>query len=656
MSLHDHDRIRERLRTVADPVGFLVDLFVHAPVAFAVWTADGRPLLTNKAFIDLFLSEPPPEYNVLRDELLVASGMLALFERAFAGQTVHVPTFWYDPRDNTAITITEGRRVAISMTIFPLFGRDGAVEYVAATYKDETEIALANERLVTGEERQRLAAQVARLGIFEWNIRTGINTWTPEMEAMYGLAPGEFGETQRSWEDLVHPDDRDAALGHVNRAFETFLPTEGEWRALHRDGTVRWIVGRFRVLKDETGEPHRLIGVNIDITESRRDEDARRRDQAALRDSEARKAAVMEAALDAIVVMDHEGTITDFNPAAERTFGYARSEVVGRSLGEMLVPSSLRDRHHAGLARYRETGHGPILGKRMEVPALRKDGSEFPAEIAVVRTELAGAPVFTGYIRDITERLRAAEAEGLQRANDAAKQANAELEAFSYSVAHDLRAPLRAINGFSNIILEDWGPKLDPEVRGHLDWIIDGSNRMSDLIEALLNLARLTRVEPKRVRVDLGALAATVIDQLRLVDPERAVDFHADDNLVAQGDPELLRLVIANLLGNAWKFTSQRAPARIDFTRTDVDGLDVFHVRDNGAGFDMAHAANLFVPFRRLHAESEFEGTGIGLATVERIVRRHGGRVWAEGAKDAGAVVHFTLAAEPETDSPTFIV
>ncbi|HKY36614.1 MAG TPA: ATP-binding protein [Polyangiaceae bacterium] len=153
MSLHDHHRIEQRLKSVADPVGFLINLFAHAPVGFAVWSADGKPLLTNKAFMDIFLVEPPPEYNVLKDELLAESGMLALFERAFRGETVHVPTFWYDPREHTAITVKEGRRVAISMTIFPLFAGSGEVEYVAATYKDETEVALAHERLELNETR-----------------------------------------------------------------------------------------------------------------------------------------------------------------------------------------------------------------------------------------------------------------------------------------------------------------------------------------------------------------------------------------------------------------------------------------------------------------------------------------------------------------------
>ena len=147
VSLHDFQRLQERLKSVADPVAFLVNLFAHAPVGFGVWTADGHPLLTNEAFMELFRVEPPPEYNVLKDDLLAANGMLALFQRAFAGETVHVPTIWYDPRDLKVVHVTEGRRVAVSVTIFPLFKASGEIEYVAATYKDETEVMLAHERL-----------------------------------------------------------------------------------------------------------------------------------------------------------------------------------------------------------------------------------------------------------------------------------------------------------------------------------------------------------------------------------------------------------------------------------------------------------------------------------------------------------------------------
>ncbi len=220
---------------------------------------------------------------------------------------------------------------------------------------------------------------------------------------------------------------------------------------------------------------------------------------------------------------------------------------------------------------------------------------------------------------------------------------NRELEAFSYSVSHDLRAPLRAIDGFSQILLEDYGKQLDDNGQGHLRRICAAAQRMGHLIDALLTLSRVTSAGLERKPVDLGLLATAVATQLRATQPERQVEFIIAEGLDVEGDPHLLRALLENLLGNAWKFTRDRSPAIIELSVVDGAGPAVYSIRDNGAGFDMAHASKLFAPFQRLHAASEFAGTGIGLATVQRIVDRHGGRVWAEGAVDQGATVHFTL-------------
>ena len=367
----------------------------------------------------------------------------------------------------------------------------------------------------------------------------------------------------------------------------------------------------------------------------------------ALRRSDAQKTAVMEAALDGIVLMDHEGRIIDFNDAAERTFGYSRAEAVGQLLAEIMIPEASRGAHTAGLARYLETGETRVLGRRLEVSALRRGGILFEAEIAIVRIAADGPAVFTGYIRDITERRRAAEAEILRREKDAAEDANRELEAFSYSVAHDLRTPLRGINGFSTALLEDHGHVLDDSAKELINRVTASTRRMADLIDALLALASLSRVAIDWQTVDLAALARSIVEQQQAVEPHRRVTFIAPDRLDAIGDPRLLRALLENVVGNAWKFTRDRSDARIELFATDREGARYVHVRDNGVGFDMAYAAKLFVPFQRLHARSEFDGSGVGLATVQRIVRRHGGEVTAEGHVDGGATISFTLPPQP---------
>lgn len=242
----------------------------------------------------------------------------------------------------------------------------------------------------------------------------------------------------------------------------------------------------------------------------------------------------------------------------------------------------------------------------------------------------------------------------LESANRELEATNRELEAFSYSVSHDLRAPLRSIDGFSQILLEDYTDVLDEEGANYLGRVRAASQRMGQLIDDLLVLSRMTRTSLRREIVDLSALAQSVADELRERDPNREVEFSIAGGLSGSGDARLLRVTLENLLGNAWKFTSGKEGARIEFgamQREGSPGFPAYFVRDNGAGFDMAYAGKLFGAFQRLHSPEEFEGTGIGLATVQRVIRRHGGAVWAEGEVGRGATFYFTLGNGPRRES-----
>jgi light-regulated signal transduction histidine kinase (bacteriophytochrome) len=258
-----------------------------------------------------------------------------------------------------------------------------------------------------------------------------------------------------------------------------------------------------------------------------------------------------------------------------------------------------------------------------------------------------------GISRDITDRklaerqIRQLNAELEQRValrTAELEAANRELEAFSYSVSHDLRAPLRSMDGFAQALLEDYADKLDETARGYIRRVRDASQRMAELIEGILELSRIVRQDMHREPVDLSALAGEIVAGLAAREPQRIVEARIAQGLVADGDRRLLRAVLENLLGNAWKYTSRHGSARIEFgADAGSNGKILYFVRDDGAGFDMKYADKLFGAFQRMHGATEFEGHGVGLATVQRIIRRHGGRIWAEAQVEKGATFFFTL-------------
>jgi len=285
-----------------------------------------------------------------------------------------------------------------------------------------------------------------------------------------------------------------------------------------------------------------------------------------------------------------------------------------------------------------------VLSARVQAQIRRKQIEDEQRKVReqLLRSELEAAEARSA--KELAET-RAVLAEELERANEELAQANRELEAFSYSVSHDLRAPLRTISAFTQALVEDMSEAFDDRARDYTRRVLAASARMSDLIEALLELARISRAPLGRHRVDLSSVAGLVVEDLVRRDPERTAVCNIARDLVVDADGRLMRILLENLIGNAWKFTARQAIANIDIG-VELRGEPVFFVRDNGAGFEMSQAARLFTPFHRLHPDSDFGGTGIGLATVRRIVERHGGRIWAEGAVGAGAKISFTVPPE----------
>jgi len=287
-----------------------------------------------------------------------------------------------------------------------------------------------------------------------------------------------------------------------------------------------------------------------------------------------------------------------------------------------------------------------IYERQLAEDTLRHARDTLEKRVQERTTKLAGSNA--ELIREVAERKRAEDdvrklnSELVQRSAQL-ESSNKELESFSYSVSHDLRAPLRGIDGFSQAMLEDYDDKLDESGKSYLRRVRTASQRMSKLIDAMLDLARLTRAEIHTQTFDIGAVARAILEDLQKMEPDRAVDCVVGNNLFATADQQLLRAVLENLLGNAWKFTRQQPNPRIEFGHGQYKGQAAYFVRDNGAGFDMTYVHKLFGAFQRLHAYTEFPGVGVGLASVHRIIQRHGGQIWAEGTVDQGATFHFTL-------------
>ena len=412
----------------------------------------------------------------------------------------------------------------------------------------------------------------------------------------------------------------------------------GEIKNRAKDGSFYWVDTTIVPFLNEQGKPRQYVAIRADITERKRAEEA-----------SAQLAAIVNSSNDAIIGKDLDSSITSWNIGAEKLFGYSANEMIGQPITR-LIPS---DRQQEELEIISRVKRGETV-EHFDTVRVAKDGHliDIAMTVSPIKDKTGEIVGASKVARDITERklaekeIRELNIRLEQRVAERTSEletANKELEAFSYSVSHDLRAPLRAVDGFSQAVLEDYGPQLPEEGRHYLQTIREGAQRMGILIDDLLTFSRLSRSPLKKQAVNTGHLVRHVLEGLDSQREGRQVEIRIGDLAGCQGDPALLSQVWVNLLSNALKYTRQRQPAVIEIGGKLEEDENVYFVRDNGAGFDMQYAHKLFGVFQRLHRADEFEGTGVGLAIVQRIIHRHGGRIWVDAAVDRGATFYFTL-------------
>jgi len=767
-------------------------LFARYPADWEDRAFPPSPRRAGPEFVDQYLTyyQPVTEGDKWYGTLYVKSDLKALHERLRLYGTVALLVFGSSIL--VALVLSNALQRGISFPILALADtarivserRDYSVR-APKTGRDElgllteafnhmlTQIQEQTVALSEGEERLRLALEASRTGTWLWDVGIDNLTWDQPWDEntprSFGGERGVFSGKFESFLDLVQPEDRASVQNAILRALKEKTDFATEFRMTWPDGSVHVLAIRGKGFYQEGGQPLRLTGVTVDITERKQAEEIR-----------SFLVAIVESTDDAVIGKNMEGKVVSWNPAAERVYGYSAAEILGKSITLIVSPDRPQEEPqileavrqgqtcHYETVRIRKdrrpievsltvspikNANGEIIGissvsrditqnrraqleQERQASVLREQAqildlanvmvrdlddhiilwnrgmekiygwtkkealgkvshqllrTEFPqsqeeirkqifehgdwegelihhrkdgqrlivASQWVMHTDAAGRPAAILEINnDITERKGAEEeilhlnSELERRVEERTAQlsaANKELEAFTYSVAHDLRAPLRHIDAFTKILNEDYSAGLPPEAQRYLENICKGSRNMSRLVDDLLNLARVGRQELRRQPTSLSTLVGEVLADLKRETVGRNIEWNIKPLPDVEGDSGLLKQVFANLLANAAKYTRPRELAVVEIGSLERNGDIAIFVRDNGVGFNMKYADKLFGVFQRLHRTEDFEGTGVGLATVERIIRRHGGTVWAESTVGQGATFYFTL---PGKDVP----
>jgi len=503
--------------------------------------------------------------------------------------------------------------------------------YAMAIQRKRTEESLKAEKEFT---ETALNAQTDTFFVFEPSTGRAVR-WNKAFSEISGYSDEEI-RSMKAPDSYYNEEDLKKAAAAAEKVLNEGIATV-ELSLITKDGRSIPTEYTGSAIRDDEGNPKYIIAVGRDVTE-------RRQAEKALRESEEKFRNLAEQSPNMIFI-NKRGRVVYANKACEEIIEYKREEFYSPDFDFFTLISP----EHLDVVKQSFSEH--VSGEEVppyEYALIAKSGKRIEALHATKLIKYEGESAILGIVTDITKRKRGEEEikklnESLEYQAKELAAANKELEAFSYSVSHDLRAPLRALDGFSRALMEDCFDKLDEGGKDYLRRIRGAAQHMGQLIDDLLNLSLVMRKEMRHEKINLSELARTITAELQKTEPDRQVEFVIQEEVLAHGDPRLLREVLENLLSNAWKFTAKHAQAKIEFGATQKKEQTVYFVRDDGAGFDIAYIDKLFVPFQRLHSAAEFSGNGIGLAVVSRIINRHGGRIWAEGEVEKGATFYFTL-------------
>jgi PAS domain S-box-containing protein len=529
----------------------------------------------------------------------------------------------------------DGTDVFISSAVRTVKGNRGQLMGAVLVNRDATEEKRAEDALKESEAKANALIKYAPTGIYEFDY--AVPRFLSVNDAMCSLTGYTREELLAMGPSAMLDDDSKKLFAErikLQLAGKE-IGKEVEYRVKRKDGSVMTVTLDVAFSREK---PHTALVIGHDITARLQAERELKESEEALRESQTLLRAIWDGSSDPVYVKDMQSRILVCNPALEKVVGKPAAEIIGKTDGE----------YYGDEATGRELREHDLLVTKsglaytVEETVPTPDGPRAFLSSKAPYRNASGEIIGTiGISHDITLRKLAEEAR--DRYARELESANKELEAFSYSVSHDLRAPLRALDGFSEALLTDCGDSLDETGKGYLNKVRKATQTMSQLIDDMLKLSRVARAQMNEEQVNLSDMAQSIVEELKTNQPERRAEIVIAPDITVNGDRQLLRIFLNNLLENAWKFTAKRPETKIELGINEKNGEKVYFIKDNGVGFDMKYAGKLFQPFQRLHSNREYEGTGIGLATAQRVIRRHGGRIWAESEVGKGATFHFTL-------------